>query len=136
MSRNYLAFGASAVILSFIVYIYFDFFSFSKTIFLPSWMLLFPFPMLVPSVIIGAALIPATFIPHSVRSVVWVLVASLSISPLAGLIHFALSPIHQHGGLIYNILFNYFWIILYHCFVPMLILFAIRFGYELVRSHR
>ena len=130
MKKDYIALSISCILLSVFIYIYFDLFSFSKNINLPDWAMALPFPMSAPSLIVALSLIPALIIPNKLYSVFRVIVACLLISPIAGLINFSLIPAHQHNGLLYNILFNYFWIIFFHCLIPAVIIFSARIAYK------
>lgn len=137
MNRNRLALIASTFLLSAAMFIWADLFNFSKVVYLPAWTKVLPAPINVPAYLAFTCLVPAAFVADSLRSACLAVAQSVLLSPLAAIVAYALNPIHQDKYLLANSLFNYVFIVLFHCLIPALLLVGVRAAihYTLGRRH-
>jgi len=126
LNRNQLALGISIVALSVAMVVWVDLFIFSKVVHLPQWADALPLPILAPSFLVFFCLIPAAFGPDSFKSACHAIIFSLLVCPIAAVISYAVNPLYQDWFLPANALFNYFWVIGFHCLVPAMLLLAVR----------
>jgi len=126
LNRNQLALGISIVALSVAMVVWVDLFIFSKVVHLPQWADALPWPIFAPSFLVFFCLIPAAFGPDSFKSACHAIIFSLLVSPIAAVIAYAVNPLYQDRFLPANALFNYFWVIGFHCLAPAMLLLAVR----------
>jgi hypothetical protein len=137
MNRNHIAFLTSTFLLSAVMVIWLDLFTFSKEIYLPAWANVLPIPIMVPAYFAFFCLTPAAFIANTPASARIAIAKSVLLSPLAAIAIYAFNPSHQNSFLLSNALYNYVWIVLFHCLLPALLLVGARtvFHYVLKRKH-
>lgn len=126
LKRNQVAMGVSLFALSICMVIWTDLFVFSKVVYLPHWAQWLPWPMLAPATLAFICLLPATFGADSLANSRKAITQAVLLAPTVALATYALNPLHQNGYLPANALFNYFWIIGFHCLAPALMLWSIR----------
>ena len=126
LNRNQLALGISIVALATAMLVWVDLFIFSKVVYLPGWAHILPWPMLAPSLLAGVCLLPAAFGPDSLAASRKAITVSVLITPIAAVAAYSLNPLYQDRFLPANALFNYFWVIGFHCVAPALILYSVR----------
>jgi hypothetical protein len=123
-NRNRLALGASIIALSISMVLWVDLFTFSKVVHLPGWAQVLPWPMLAPSFLVFACLLPAAFGTDSLASSRKAITVSVLLAPFAAVASYALNPSYQDRFLPANALFTYFWVIGWHCLLPALIIYS------------
>ena len=126
LNRNQLALSASVIALSVAMVVWADLFTFSKVVQLPQWAKALPWPMFAPSFLAFACLIPAAFGTDTFANACKAVTFSVLGCPLAAVVVYALNPLYQDRFLPANVLFNYFWVIGFHCLIPALLLVAAR----------
>ncbi|MBD9354382.1 hypothetical protein [Methylomonas albis] len=119
-------FTFSTVTLSYEIWFWSDLFLFSKTVHLPNWTYFLPSPIDAPKYIAFLCLIPLVLTSKTQR-MAWASVGiSLLISPIPTLIdHFLDLRVYGQSFIGYVIL-NYFWVILFDCFIPAFLLLVVR----------
>ena len=137
MNRNHTAFVASTLLLSAAMVIWVDLFTFSKVVYLPAWAKVLHTPIMAPAYLAFVCLIPAVFVASSLENARLAVIKSVLLSPVAAIAAYALNPAYQDRFLPMNVLFNYVWIVLFHCFLPALLLVGARavFHYALKHKH-
>jgi hypothetical protein len=137
MNRNRIAFIASTFLLSAAILIWVELFTFSKVANLPEWAKVLPTPIMAPAYLAFVCLIPAAVVADSLKSACLAVTKSVQLSPLAAIAAYALNPAYHDRFLLANVLFNYVWIALFHCFLPALLLVCVRavFHYLPTRKH-
>jgi hypothetical protein len=103
-----------------------DIFNFSKNVRLPEWANLLPNPIHTPAYLTLLCLMPAALASTSAQGAIQSVAISIFVAPLFAIAAFALNPIHHNSHLFANALFNYGWIILFHCTVPAFLLLVVR----------
>ncbi|WP_024929234.1 hypothetical protein [Methylophilus sp. OH31] len=126
LNRNQLALGISIFALSVAMVVWVELFTFSKVVHLPQWADALPWPILAPSFLVLLCLIPAAFGTHTFANACKAIIFSLLVCPLVAVVAYALNPLYQTRFLPANALFNYFWVIGFHCLVPAMLLLAVR----------
>lgn len=126
LNRNQLALSASIVALSVAMVVWVDLFTFSKVVHLPQWADALPWPIFTPSFLALVCLVPAAFGTDAFASACKAVIFSLMVSPLAAVVACALNPFYQDRFLPANAVFNYFWVIGFHCLIPAVLLLAVR----------
>lgn len=126
LNRNQLALGISIVALTVVMIVWVDLFTFSKAVHLPQWADALPWPIFAPSFLVFFSLIPAAFGTDTFANAYKAIIFSLLVCPLAAVVAYALNPLYQTRFLPANALFNYFWVIGFHCLVPAMVLLAVR----------
>jgi hypothetical protein len=118
--------------------IWVDLFTFQKVVYLPAWAKILPAPLMAPAYLAFVCLIPAAFVANTLKGSILTVTKSVLLSPLTAIAAFALNPAHQDGSLTVNVLFNYVWIVLFHCLLPALLLVGARavLHYALKYKHR
>jgi hypothetical protein len=106
--------------------IWVDLFIFSKVVYLPAWANVLPAPILAPAFLAFVCLIPAAVVPDTLGGARWAVARSVLLSPLTAIAAYALNPANQDRFLPANAIFNYLWIVLFHCLVPALLLVIVR----------
>ena len=137
LNRNQLALGISIFALSLAMVVWVDLFTFSKVVHLPQWADALPLPIFAPSFLVLFCLIPAAFGTDSFKSACQAIIFSLLVCPLAAVVAYALNPLNQTRFLPANAIFNYFWVIGFHCFIPALLVLMTRaiFGFACRNFH-
>lgn len=136
MNRNFVAFIASTLLLSAAMIIWVDLFTFSKVVYRPAWAKVLPMPRMVPAYLAFVCLIPAAVVASTPKDALLAVTKSFLLSPLAAIAAFALNPAHQYWFLPINMLYNYVWIVLFHCILPALLLVSARGIFHYVRKHK
>ena len=126
LNRNQLALGISIIALATAMFAWVDLFVFSKVVYLPSWAHILPWPMLAPSFLAGVCLLPAAFGTDSLAASRKAITVSVLVTPISAVAAYSLNPLYQDRFLPANALFNYFWVIGFHCLAPALILYSVR----------
>lgn len=126
MNRNQLALSISIIALSTAMLVWVELFVFSKVVYLPGWTHILPWPMFAPSFLACICLLPAAFGTDSLASSRKAITVSVLIPPIAAVAAYSLNPLYQDRFLPANALFNYFWVIGFHCLAPALILYSVR----------
>jgi len=126
LTRNQYAAIASTLLLAAAMTIWSDLFAFSKAVHLPAWTKHLPNPINTPAYLAFVCLAPAALVPITPVSAGLAVIRCLLIAPLPALIGYALNPIYQDQYLFWNLIFNYLWMILFHCLIPALLLLSVR----------
>ena len=126
MNRDRIFTLISLVLLSISMSVWAEIFNFSKIIYLPEWTKVFPHPINAPSYLVLVCLMPVAFVSTTVRLAVQGVAVSVFVAPLFAVLTAALNPTHQSVYLFANMLFNYWWIVLFHCTVPACLLLVTR----------
>jgi len=131
-NRNQLALGISIVALSVAMVVWVELFTFSKVVHLPQWADALPWPIFAPSFLVLFCLIPAAFGTDTFKSAYKAIIFSLLVCPLAAVVAYALNPLNQTRFLPANALFNYFWVIGFHCLIPALLVLVTRAIFDFI----
>jgi hypothetical protein len=127
MKRNQLVFILSTFLLSLAILIWFDFFSFSKVIYLPAWAKVLPFSIHTPAYIVFFCLIPVALFTDTITNASRLTLKSAFLSPVLGLIIYAFSGnFLSVGNAFLNTLFSYMFILLFHSLIPVVLLIMLR----------
>jgi hypothetical protein len=105
--------------------------------YLPAWTAMLPFSIYTPSYLIFLCLIPVVFLTDTRTNALLFTYKSLLLSPLLGLLVYALSrDSGSIGSFFFNISFNYAFIVLFHGLIPFTFLFALRAAPAFITSLR
>lgn len=126
ISRNQLALALSAIPLAIVMFVWPELFLWSKVVHLPSWAELLPTPIFAGAYVSLLCLLPAAFLADSFAGAKRALLMAVAITPVAAVSTYAVDPIHLNKYLPYNVVFHYFWAILFCLLLPALILSTIR----------
>lgn len=124
--NDYLAIVASAALLAVSIVVWRDLFFFSKVVHLPEWATNLPSPIYTPAYLALVCLVPATFIPSTVSRAVRAVAWAVAISPIPALFVYIVGAAPRGADFWLNALFNYSWVVGFHCLVPALALLAVR----------
>ncbi len=123
MQRNRIAFFASLIMLSFVMIIWRDMFLFTKSAPVPKWSYFLPYPFILTSDIVFVCLLPVAFFPKSFRFKYASVLICVLLSPLIPVVTW-MTTISYHP--LVNGIYNYLFIILFHCFFPVFFIVLIR----------
>ncbi|AVY95404.1 MULTISPECIES: hypothetical protein [Microvirgula] len=130
LNRNHLAFIASTVLLSTVMVIWVDLFTFSKVFHIPEWAKTLSAPEKIPAYLAFACLVPAAFLTDNISRACQVVAKTVLLSPLPAISVYAFNLKSQDFSLLFNTIFSYVWIVLFHCFIPATILLVARFAIQ------
>ncbi len=136
MNRNLFATISSSLVLSAAMVVWTDLFIFLKGVQLqlPAWTESLPNPIYAPTYLVLMCLMPAAFVPNTLANALVAILTSVLLSSLVAITAYALNPTYQGNYLLANMFFNYWWIILFHCAVPSLLLVATRIAAHYIRN--
>lgn len=126
INRDALMLIASTVALSVVMINWIDLFIFSKSVHLPSWMKIFPWPIYMPSFLGSLCFFPAAFGTTSMTAAAKAILISCFFSTFFALTIHTLRFFDDSNNWIENFIFNYFWIIFFHFATGAVVLFLIR----------
>ena len=131
MRRNRIAFFASLIMLSLVMVIWRDMFLFAKSAPWPKWSYFLPYPFILTSDIVFICLLVVAFFTDSFRYACMSVVMCVFLSVLALVIFYMLSEQYQVyrmpiEGVVFSVIINYVFIILFHCAFPMFFVLFIR----------
>jgi hypothetical protein len=123
MKQNRIAFFASLIMLSLAMIIWRDMFLFAKSAPVPRWSYFLPYPFILTSDIVFVCLLPVVFFTDSFRHACASVVICVLLSPLVPVITWMTTLSYTP---LVNGIYNYLFIILFHCAFPMLIVLSVR----------
>jgi hypothetical protein len=125
MKRNRIAFFVSLIMLSLALIIWRDMFLFAKSVSVtwPKWSYFLPYPFILTSDIVIVCLLPVAFFTDSFRFACASVVMCVLLSPLVPVINWMTTI--SYTPLI-NGIYNYLFIILFHCAFPVFLVLFIR----------
>lgn len=126
ISRNQLALALSVIPLAIAMFVWPELFLWSKVVHLPRWAEFLPTPIFAGAYVSLLCLLPAAFLTESFAGAKRALLLAVAITPVAAVSTYALDPIHLNKYLPFNVVFHYFWAILFCLLFPALILGTIR----------
>jgi hypothetical protein len=134
MRRDHVAILTSLLLLAVAIVVWRDLFLFSKVLHLPAWTSSLPDPINTPAYLAALCLMPAAFIsstlPAAVRAATW----SVLGAPLPALGLAAIGDSIRDVDVLLNSLFNYAWIVGFHCLVPAVALLAVRVAARVIKE--
>ena len=134
MRRDLIATSSSVMLLAVSVLVWRDLYFFSKVIYLPTWTASLPGPINTPAYLATLCLLPAAFISSTrgaaARAVAW----AVLVAPLPALGVYAISTSTSGVDLVLNSVFNYGWVVGFHCLFPALVLVALRVAASAIKE--
>ena len=139
MQRNRIAFFASLIMLSLAMIIWRDMFLFAKSAPWPKWSYFLPYPFILTSDIVIICLLPVAFFLDSFRSAFTAVVMCVFLSVLALIILYMLSEQYQVyrmpiEGIVFSVIINYVFVILFHCAFPVFFVLFIRGIFKFIQQ--
>jgi hypothetical protein len=126
MRRDTAATITSALLLGGSVLHWQSLFLFSKVVYLPAWTAYLPSPIYTPAYLAFLCLLPATLASSTLRAAFRAVVIAVLSAPLPALALYAANGQPWRLELWANVLFNYVWVLGFHCAVPAAILLVAR----------
>lgn len=126
ISRNRLALALSIIPLIIAMVVWPELFLWSKVVHLPSWAKFLPTPIFTGAYVSFLCLIPAAFLTTSFASAKRALFMTVAIAPTVAVTTYVLDIAHIDKYLPFNIVFHYFWVMLFCLLLPAVILGIIR----------
>jgi len=124
ISRNRLALSIIPLAIAMVVWP--ELFLWSKVVYLPSWAKFLPIPIFTGACVSFLCLIPAAFFTASFASAKRALFMTVAITPTVAVATYVLDSANINKYLPFNIVFHYFWVILFCLLLPTIILGTIR----------
>lgn len=133
INRDLVALAISTTLLSFFFVLFSDLLLFSKIVYVPQWIdnlpkpfRYFEFPGFINSFIF-ICLLPTIFILRGQYRSLKVIAKTVFLSPLLIAITDSINIISKTSDQfqIFNIPFQYFWILIYHCIIPIIAIFIL-----------
>ena len=126
MRRDTVATATSALLLGGAVVLWQDLFFFSKVVYLPAWTASLPSPIYTPAYLAFLCLLPAALASSTLSAAVRATVVAVGIAPLPALVLYASNAQSSGLELWANVLFNYAWVLGFHCALPAAVLLVVR----------
>lgn len=125
-SNQSIFFYVSLALLSLAMVVWSDLYLFAKTVQLPDWADLLPSPIDAPKYIAFLCLIPAILFSSTLADAATNISKIILIASIFPVLIFIFKT-NSHGiVLIYDMIFQYLWVIGWNCLLPALILLALR----------
>lgn len=128
MKRNNksICFFVSLQLLSLAMIFWSDLYLFAKTVQLPGWAESLPSPIDAPKYIVFLCLIPAVLFSSTLTDAATQISKIILIASIFPVLIFIFKTNSQGIELIYNVIFQYLWVIGWSCLLPSLILLGLR----------
>lgn len=128
MKINYqsICFVVSLVLLSFVMVFWSDLFLFAKTVRLPAWVESLPSPINAPKYFVFLCLIPALLFANTLADASAQISKIILISAIFPVLIYIFKTNSQGVNLLYNLIFQYLWVIGWSCLLPAFILLGLR----------
>lgn len=121
MNKDKLSFGISLMMLSVVLGVFWKLFRFAKSV--PSFVFFLQYPFILTSDIVFFCLLPAALIPDKFRIAISSVVACVLISALVPALNVMMVATTEP---LINGLYNYLFVIFYHCYHPVVIVLLLR----------
>ena len=126
--RNKIAIGISVASMVTVLLVWPELYLWSKVMRLPEWSKELPLPLFTGMYMSAVCLLPAAFMTNSVVSSRRGLMVVLLVAPIPALVMYSL----DHGVnqfLLFNVVFQYIWIIMFGMLIPALTLGSVRWSF-------
>ncbi len=123
INRNRVAFFVSLIMLSVAMILWRDMFLFAKSAPVPKWSYFLPYPFILTSDIVFVCLLPVAFLVNRFRFACASVMMCVLLSPLVSVITWMTTISYTP---LLNGIYNYLFIILFHCVFPAFLVLIIR----------